>query len=79
MTTLKQMETEARKTGRSSQMIDGIEFEVTRKGLPGSTRCNYRHGSRHMGRDEAESLLPSFVYDPAKMFPFCQDPRRTTG
>lgn len=55
---LKQLETQARRTGSASQMINGEEFEITRKGKPGSRRVNYRHGSRHLGRDQAERLFP---------------------
>lgn len=77
---LQALEKLARKNGSAVVMVSGEEFEVSRKGKPGSRRCSYRHGKRHMGRDEAERLLPAeFVYDPAKMFPFCRDPRRVTG
>lgn len=55
--TLQVLETLARKNGSASMTIVGIEFEITRKGKPGSWRCSYRYGGRHMGKDEAEMLF----------------------
>lgn len=57
--TLETLETLARKNGSATTTIDGIEFEVSKQVKSKHRRFSYRHGQRHMARDEAERLLPA--------------------
>lgn len=54
---LRQLERQARSTGSASTIISGEVFEITRVGRPGSTRVQYRHGARYLGRDQAVRLF----------------------
>ena len=56
--TLEQLEKLATKHGSSiTIMFDGQEFEVKKIVKSVHRRFSYRHGNRHMGRDEIERDL----------------------
>lgn len=55
--TLEALETLATKNGSAVTMIDGQEFKVSRIVKSKHRRYSYRHGDRHMARDQIEALF----------------------
>lgn len=56
---LTDLESRATKTGRAVTIVGGKEFEVTRQVKSRHRRFSYRHGDRHLARDQVETLLAS--------------------
>ena len=56
-TTLETLEKLATKNGSAVAMIDGQEFEVSRIVKSKHRRYSYRHGDRHLARDQVEGIL----------------------
>lgn len=54
---LEHLETLATKNKPALALIGGVKFEVRRIVKSKHRRFSYRHGDRHMARDEAEAIF----------------------